>query len=67
MTRRLRATPFSNSAAVEAPAEGELCLEELFGRAAPVEIDLGSGAGSFLLAMAVAHPERNFLGVERLL
>jgi len=67
MTRRLRATPSSNSAAVEVPSEGELCLRELFGRSAPIEIDLGSGAGSFLLAMAAAHPERNFLGVERLL
>lgn len=34
---------------------------------APVELDLGCGDGAFLLAMARHHPDRNFLGVERLL
>jgi tRNA (guanine-N7-)-methyltransferase len=38
-----------------------------FGRTAPVEVELGAGDGSFLLAHAAAHPDRNFLGVERLL
>lgn len=33
----------------------------------PLEIDLGCGDGSFLLAMAERYPEREFLGVERLL
>lgn len=32
-----------------------------------VEIDLGCGDGSFLLDMARHHPERDLLGVERLL
>ncbi len=41
--------------------------EELFTRAAPLEVDLGCGDGSFLLKMAQRHPARNFLGVERLL
>lgn len=31
------------------------------------EVDLGSGDGGFLMAMARHHPERNYLGVERLL
>lgn len=39
----------------------------LFQRAQPVEIELGSGDGSFLAQYAKLHPERNFLGVERLL
>ena len=30
-------------------------------------LDLGCGDGSFLIAMAQHYPERNFLGVERLL
>ena len=34
---------------------------------APLELDLGSGDGAFLVAMAQSAPERNFLGVERLL
>ncbi|MBD27947.1 MAG: tRNA (guanosine(46)-N7)-methyltransferase TrmB [Verrucomicrobiaceae bacterium] len=33
----------------------------------PLEIDLGCGDGSFLLALATHYPEKNFLGVERLL
>lgn len=34
---------------------------------APLQIDLGSGDGAFLLKMAASHPEENFIGVERLL
>ena len=41
--------------------------EEIFGDDNPLEIDLGCGDGSFLLDMAERYPERNFLGVERLL
>ena len=33
----------------------------------PLEIDLGCGDGRFLLEMAARYPERDFLGVERLL
>jgi tRNA (guanine-N7-)-methyltransferase len=33
----------------------------------PLEVELGSGDGSFLVEYARRHPERNFLGVERLL
>jgi len=32
----------------------------------PLEIDLGCGDGRFTLTMAKAHPERDFLAVERL-
>lgn len=34
---------------------------------AALEVDLGSGDGAFLVAMAQRFPERHFLGVERLL
>ena len=40
---------------------------EIFRCGAPIEIDLGCGDGAFLIAMARANPERNFLGIERLL
>jgi tRNA (guanine-N7-)-methyltransferase len=36
----------------------------LFGRAAPLEIEVGSGKGLFLRNAAAAQPESNFLGVE---
>jgi tRNA (guanine-N7-)-methyltransferase len=44
--------------------EGPFRWEELFGREAPVELEIGSGKGRFLAEYAAAHPERNFLGVE---
>ena len=34
---------------------------------APLEIDVGCGDGGFLLDLAAAHPERDFLGLEKLL
>lgn len=37
---------------------------ELFGREAPLEIEVGSGKGLFLQNVAQAMPEHNFLGVE---
>jgi tRNA (guanine-N7-)-methyltransferase len=39
----------------------------IFQNARPVEVDLGSGSGRFLIEAATQYPERNFLGVERLL
>jgi tRNA (guanine-N7-)-methyltransferase len=36
----------------------------LFGRDAPLEIEVGSGKGLFLQNAALAHPEHNFLGIE---
>jgi tRNA (guanine-N7-)-methyltransferase len=44
-----------------------LALAEMFPRPQPLEIESGSGDGSFLVNYAARHPERNFLGVERLL
>jgi len=42
-------------------------LGKLFEKEGSLEVDLGCGDGSFLVAMARLHPERNFLGTERLL
>lgn len=44
-----------------------LAKSELLQGGRPLEVDLGCGDGSFLLGMAAHHPERDFLGVERLL
>jgi tRNA (guanine-N7-)-methyltransferase len=43
-----------------------LDFEEIYGRHAPVEIDLGCGDGSFLAALASENPDKDFLGIERL-
>ena len=45
---------------------GRLDLVQLFGRNAPLHVDLGCGDGSFLCEMARQLPKRNFLGIERL-
>lgn len=44
-----------------------LDLEAIYGRSAPIEVDLGCGDGSFLVESAAANPARDFLGIERLL
>jgi tRNA (guanine-N7-)-methyltransferase len=44
-----------------------LDLEKIFGRKAPLHVDLGCGDGSFLCALAQRMPCKNFLGIERLL
>jgi tRNA (guanine-N7-)-methyltransferase len=41
--------------------------EEIMRSGRPLEIDLGCGDGRFLLEMAARYPDRDFLGVERLL
>ncbi len=42
-------------------------LATLFPVDQPLEVELGSGDGSFLVEYARLHPEHNFVGVERLL
>ena len=44
-----------------------LVPETIFGSVAPLEVELGAGDGSFLIAWARTHPDRHFFGVERLL
>lgn len=46
---------------------GRLNLEQVFGRTAPLQVDLGCGDGSFLVDVAARKHEKNFLGIERLL
>jgi tRNA (guanine-N7-)-methyltransferase len=43
-----------------------LDLVQLFGRSAPLHVDLGCGDGSFLCEIAQQFPKTNFLGIERL-
>src|SRR5437870_1551448 len=42
-------------------------LAKLFCNPQPLEVELGSGDGSFLVEYGRLHPEHNFIGVERLL
>jgi len=49
----------------ESEDAGPADLEELFGRPAPVELEIGTGKGRFLLEAAAENPGRNWLGLER--
>src|SRR5437763_1186343 len=47
-------------------AGGPINWEQLFGRKAPVALDLGCGNGRFLIGSAVARPDFDHLGVDTL-
>jgi tRNA (guanine-N7-)-methyltransferase len=50
---------------VPPPEAGQILdFSRMFGRTSPVEMEIGSGKGGFLLNRARAHPDRNFLGLE---
>ena len=61
MSRRIRkhANPFTVLTDL-----GPLDRPEIFGRVAPLEVDLGCGGGAFLFERARRHPDRNFAGLE---
>ncbi len=70
MTRAGRITP-AQERALETlwakygvAADGPIDLEALFGRQASRVAEIGFGNGDNLLALASAHPERDFLGIE---
>ena len=46
------------------PREASLDFAALFGRAAPVHLEIGFGNGEALAAMALAHPQNNYFGIE---
>lgn len=45
--------------------ESLLDLPVLFGREAPVELEIGCGCGQFICTLAARHPEIDFLAVEK--
>lgn len=55
---------WAKTALKKLPPHGELSIEELFGRVAPLVLDLGCGNGRFLLSSALARPEMNHLGID---
>ena len=55
---------WTQTALKKLPAEGPLDLEALFGRQAPLVVDLGCGNGRFLLGSAVWRPDHDHLGID---
>ncbi len=37
---------------------------EIFGRQAPLHVELGTGKGTFISQLALRHPDVNFIGIE---
>ena len=52
--------------ALKSYPEGRIHWPTLFGRVAPVVIDIGCGNGRFLLTSAVARPDHDHLGIDTL-
>lgn len=44
--------------------EGIVDFDKIFGRVAPLHIEIGSGKGTFLVSQARAFPDINFIGIE---
>lgn len=63
LSRHLRELTALLPAEADAPV-APLDPQSLFATSQPLEIEMGSGKGLFLLNAALAHPERNYLGVE---
>jgi tRNA (guanine-N7-)-methyltransferase len=55
---------WTQTALKKLPAQGPLDLPALFGRSAPLIVDLGCGNGRFLLGSAVWRPDRDHLGID---
>src|SRR5215467_11548805 len=55
---------WTNTALKKLPADGPLDLEALFGRKAPLVVDLGCGNGRYLLGSAVWRPGHDHLGID---
>jgi tRNA (guanine-N7-)-methyltransferase len=55
---------YSNVALNLESLQGKIDFAQVFGRCAPVHIEIGSGKGAFLVTQAQAQPEVNFLGIE---
>src|SRR5450755_1577525 len=57
-------TRWSQTALKKLPADGPLDLPALFGRTAPLVVDIGCGNGRFLLGSAVWRPDHDHLGAD---
>jgi tRNA (guanine-N7-)-methyltransferase len=66
---RLRKKPWINEAIQEYATvlaePGHVSNQEsLFGKSAPLHVELGTGRGRFICEMSAANPENNYLGIE---
>ena len=50
---------------IKKPEEQKGNWNHVFGNEKPIQIEIGMGKGQFILNMAKAHPDVNFIGIER--
>ncbi|AXE38173.1 tRNA (guanosine(46)-N7)-methyltransferase TrmB [Acidipropionibacterium virtanenii] len=62
-SRYLVEVPHDTTSTSVAPGS-DLDLQQIFGRRAPLTVEIGSGSGDVLATVAAAHPERDFIGFE---
>jgi tRNA (guanine-N7-)-methyltransferase len=55
---------WAHTAIKRLPPPGFLDWQQIFGRAAPLVLDLGCGNGRFVIASALARPQVDHLGIE---
>lgn len=55
---------WAKTALKKLPAEGPLDMAGLFGRSAPLVVDLGCGNGRFLIGSALVRPEFDHIGID---
>lgn len=53
---------YTEGAEIGETEKGKWC--DLFGRSAPIQVELGIGKGTFISQLALRHPELNFIGIE---
>lgn len=68
---RLRNIPGADAAVaacpyvIDEPKELRGCWNTRFPKKQPIHIEVGMGKGQFLFAQAAAHPDINYIGIER--
>jgi tRNA (guanine-N7-)-methyltransferase len=55
---------YPNIALRDEDIKGKTDFSDVFGRFAPLHIEIGSGSGTFLVNQAIAFEQINFLGIE---
>lgn len=62
---RAEGTIQAHHSVVKRPEDQKGCWKLVFGNSRPIRVEIGMGKGNFILNMAKAHPEINFIGIER--
>ena len=62
--KRYRVRTEAQASLVGARGDDRLDPVALFGRTAPLRLEIGFGHGEFISEMAAAHPDEDFIGVD---